>query len=424
MKTQLAKIMVSAVATLTLLMGCSSPAGTTDAGDETGNLRVWFMQNSISDDGQKWLVDEFAKQHPGSTLEIETQQWDGIVAKLQTSLASPDQTPDVVEFGNTKVGTFANVGALADLTDMYDKLGGEDLIQSFIGAGTVDGKRYAYPLYAGVRVIYYRKDLFEQAGVRAPTTLAELNDVAKRVQATNTGGRRDFKAIYLPAAETHALEGWLFTHGANYAAKDGDTWAGTLTSPESQAALTQLQELWSDSSLGTFDSSDARRSPWVPYNNSEVAMFTGLPFVESELSPAMKKVTGVFALPPATAGGVGRSFSGGSSIGISAGSAHPNLAKDALELIYSDTFQTKLATDLGWTPGNTRYASALPDGLVPAKLQVDIARNSVLTPPAENWAIVESDNVPADMYAAIARGGSVATIAEQTDAKIEKVLNG
>lgn len=30
MKTQLAKIMVSVVATLTLLMGCSSPAGTTD----------------------------------------------------------------------------------------------------------------------------------------------------------------------------------------------------------------------------------------------------------------------------------------------------------------------------------------------------------------------------------------------------------
>lgn len=415
------KLLVGVVA-LALLLGCSSTGGPA-AGEEDARIRVWFMEDSVSEEGQKWLVDEFASAHPGSTLEIEVQQWDGIVAKLQTSLASPDQTPDVVEFGNTKVGTFANVGALADLTDLYADLGGDDLIQSFIDAGTVDGQRYAYPLLAGARVVYYREDLFEQAGVEVPTTLSELSEVAEEVQEAGAEDEPGFRAIYLPAGDTHALEGWLFSHGSNYARQEGDTWVGTLSTPEGRAALEQLQDLWDGFSLGTFDSTDTRRSPWAPYNNGEVAMFLGLPFAESELSSAMSGRTGVFALPPAAEGGVGRSFSGGSSIGISAQSSHPELAADALRLIYSEQFQTALAADLGWTPGNTRYASALPDGLVPAELQVEIARNSVLTPPAESWAIVESDNIPADLYATVARGGSVAAVTEETDAKIEQVLN-
>jgi N,N'-diacetylchitobiose transport system substrate-binding protein len=161
----------------------------------------------------------------------------------------------------------------------------------------------------------------------------------------------------------------------------------------------------------------------VPYNNGEVAMFAGLAAASNSLTPDKKDVTGVIASPPVDAGGVAHSFSGGSSIGISANSQHPGLAKDALKLIFSKTFQTKMAADSGWIPGNTSYSSALPKSMASAQLQGEIAKQSKLTPAAENWAIVEGDNVTADFYAELAKGADIDQTAKATDAKIEDILN-
>ena len=77
-------------------------------------------------------------------------------------------------------------------------------------------------------------------------------------------------------------------------------------------------------------------------------------------------------LPPVEAGGAGHQFLGGSNVGISANSSR-RLAKEAMKLILSEDFMTQLAEDSGWVPGNSTFASAIPDGLVDAQLQQDIA---------------------------------------------------
>src|SRR5690606_20977418 len=132
------------------LAACSSNESSSDA-DATGTVRLWVMEGSLSDESQQYLVDEFAEANPGSELKIEVQQWDGIVSKLQTSLASKNESPDLVEIGNTQTTTFTSVGAFADVTDLKETLGGDDLIPSFVDAATIDDKIYAYPLYAGAR---------------------------------------------------------------------------------------------------------------------------------------------------------------------------------------------------------------------------------------------------------------------------------
>ncbi len=65
-----------------------------------------------------------------------------------------------------------------------------------------------------------------------------------------------------------------------------------------------------------------------------------------------------------------------------------------MKLILSEDFMTQLAEDSGWVPGNTTFASAIPDGIVDAELQQQIAETSALTPAAPNWAIVEGNNIP------------------------------
>ena len=142
-----------------------------DVGSITGQtVRVWFMEGSISDEAIAHLEEAFKEAHPENSLVVEIQPWDGIDAKLQTSLASASESPDLVETGNTNSSIYTSIGAFAPLDDIYEDLGGDDLIQSFVEAGRWDDQLLAVPLYAGARGIFYRQDLFEAAGIAQPAT--------------------------------------------------------------------------------------------------------------------------------------------------------------------------------------------------------------------------------------------------------------
>ena len=51
---------------------------------------------------------------------------------------------------------------LVDLSDAQGDLGGDDLVDSLVEAGTYDGQFYGVPYYGGARIVVYRKDLFQK----------------------------------------------------------------------------------------------------------------------------------------------------------------------------------------------------------------------------------------------------------------------
>lgn len=409
-----------------LLAACGGGSGSSASGggSATGDLRVWFMKDSVSDTAMDWLKKTFEAQNPGSTLTYEIQVWDGIVPKLQTSLASADSTPDIIELGNTQAPTFCAVGALEDLSGMESELGGSDLTQSLVELGSFEDKMYAAPFYAGSRIFFYRKDLFEAAGVSVPTTIAELTTAATTLQQANAA-TTGFSGLYLPGISWQSCIAWLFTNGALLAKQDGDTWKGGLSSPEGQASLAQLQELWkSGSTSGTVTDSTTASQPFVPFNTGETAMFFGfnwhLKSIDKALVDAGK--VGYFGFPPVTAGGVGKPFAGGSNVAISASSAKKDLAKKAMQLIFAKEFQEYFATEGGWVPGNLKYAAALGSDEL-STLTTAAVKNSVGTPAAKNWALVEGAKTVDDFYVAMGAGKDPVSLAAAADAAIEKVLN-
>ena len=413
-----------AVTLIALLAGCSTSTAS-GGGAETADLRVWMMNNSVSEPARDWLKATFEEQHPGSTLTIEIQQWDGIVSKLQTSLASAESTPDIIEFGNTQAPTFASVGALLSLDDMKKDLGGDSLTQSLVELGSYDGTMYAAPFYAGSRLFYYRKDMFKAAGVAVPTTIDELTAAAATLQKANAPTIPNFSGMYLPGISWQQALAWQFTNGSRLATEEGGTWKGALSSPESQKALSQLQEVWqTGSTAGTITDGVIAEQPWLPFNSGETAMFFGYNWHLDKIDPALieSDKVGYFGFPAAEVGGVGSPFAGGSNIAISAKSKNQDLAKDALALIFSKPFQEFFATEGGWVPGNLDYATALGDDEL-AVLTTDAVRNSVGTPAAENWALVESARVIEDFYVAIASGGDIKALAAAADERLTSLLN-
>ena len=128
----------------------AAPATTAGEADSGGGdtLRLWLNGTDTPDELVDYAIAEFAKIHPDVNVELERQQWTGIVEKLTTALSGSD-APDIVEFGNTQAQTFEAAGAVIDLTDRAEELGGDDFLQSLLEAGTYDGSLYAVPYYAG-----------------------------------------------------------------------------------------------------------------------------------------------------------------------------------------------------------------------------------------------------------------------------------
>ncbi len=147
--------------------------------------------------------------------------------KITAALASND-APDVIESGNTQVAQFAESGGLLDLSDKVDELNGKDWLKGLAEPGGVRGKQYGIPYYAANRVVIYRTDLFEKAGIDAKTIKTRDQWIAA-TEKLNKGGNQ---GIYLPGQTWYALAGFVWDEGGDLATESGDKWKGSLDTPE------------------------------------------------------------------------------------------------------------------------------------------------------------------------------------------------
>jgi ABC-type glycerol-3-phosphate transport system substrate-binding protein len=394
-----------------------------DAALEPGDLRLWVNGGDTPAEMREWLIATFEEQNPGSTLTIEEQAWDGLVERLTTSLASPTESPDVVEIGNTQAPTFTNVGAFLPLTDaQLAELGGNDLLPGFVEAGTANGVVSAVPLYAGSKVVFYRTDLFEAADLEVPATLDEF--VAAAEALTEASDDPNFSGFYFPGADWRNAVAFVWDAGGDLAVQEGDQWVGDLSSPESMAGLEVVERLFAQSNAAK-DGDEAEA--WIPWCADEVGMLSAPgwaywviqdPDAGCPETDAAENL-GVFALPGSN--GAAPVLLGGSNIAISAQSQHPELAYELLKLILSDEFQTQYA-EAGLTPAKLSLTSAMEDNERNAAA-IEAAATAKLTPPAEKWATVEGARILEDFFVGIATGGDVEQLAADADAAITAALN-
>jgi N,N'-diacetylchitobiose transport system substrate-binding protein len=234
----------------------TDPATIVGGTGEGGELRLWLNGGDTPDDFVKFAIGEFNKAHPDVKVTFERQQWTGIAEKLTTSLASSD-SPDVIELGNTQAQAFEAAGALKDLTADKAALGGDDLLQSLVEAGTYDGKFYGVPYYAGARVILYRKDLFAKSGLSVPTTIDEMMAAATKLKADNAS-TANFSGMYLPGKNWFAALPFIWVNGGDIAVQDGSAWKGALASDKSVQGLTEFQKFIQETSGAPKDGDDSK----------------------------------------------------------------------------------------------------------------------------------------------------------------------
>jgi len=398
-------------------------AASGDGGPDKAEIRVWLNGTDTPQEARDWLKTTFEKDHPGSTLTIEQQEWEGLVERLTTSLSSDSETPDVVEVGNTQAPTFTAAGAFSDVSDDLGDWGGDDLLPGFVEGAQVDGKTYAVPYYAGSKYIFYRKDLFEAAGISVPTTMDEFVQAAIDLKAANPQPA-NFSGFWLPGQDWRNGVAFVWDAGGDLAVKDGDEWTGALSTPESVAGLETVQKLMEQASGAAKDGNE--ENPQTPFCAGEVGMLSAPGWVKGLIEdpetgcPDMVADLGVFALPGSD-GEPAPVLLGGSDIAISAKSENQDLARDVVGLMLSDDYQGLMAA-AGLTPAKSSLSSELGDDEF-AQATIAAASNAKLTPAAPGWAEVEGSRVLEDLFVDIATGGDVEELATAADEKITEQLN-
>lgn len=190
-------------------------AETTAAGSgEKVKLSVSVWDNE-STPQFKSVANAFMEKYPNVEVELLDTQSAEYNNKLTVMLAGGDADPDVIMIKEPESQvTMKEKNQLLDLTDYIQK----DSINLDIYAGAaeqlqMDGKQYTLPYRKDWYVLYYNKDLFDQAGVEYPSddmTWEEYEELAKKM----TGGEGGNK-VY--GTHNHI---WM-AMVANWAVQDG-----------------------------------------------------------------------------------------------------------------------------------------------------------------------------------------------------------
>lgn len=450
----LAALTTAAALTLTACGGSGSPAAsdapastgaaTSSASNADKSITLWLAGGDTPDELRTYLKDTF-KTKTGATLKIEEQAWGDLVTKMTTALPDANNTPDVVEMGNTQSPTFTNIGAFTDLTDMYQELGGDKLIPSFVEAGAVDGKNFTLPYYAGSRYLFQRADVWKEAGVETPTTLEEFNTAVKTIAEKNPRDIKNFSGFFLGGQDWRNGISWIFANGGELAKKEGENWVSTLADANTLKGLAQLQDLQKHASKAPSDAKDA--APWLYINDADQILDDeGKPTGKTSLSAATIMAPGwahwsigdlvkkdgkdvrewndtkfSTLVLPGNDGKPAPVLAGGSNIGISAKSQNQDLAKELMRIIFSSEYQDMLGKN-GLGPANSDNNASLGDDQF-AKAAIASASNSKLTPAAPGWAAVESSMILEEFFGKIRDAADLEALAKEYDAKISPMLN-
>ncbi|MDC7222365.1 MAG: extracellular solute-binding protein [Spirochaetales bacterium] len=114
------------------------------------------------------LSSEYQKQNPHVEIVWRFMDESVLRDRLLSDLALNDGKFDIMTIGAFEAPIWAQRGWLMELEDFDADYDPDDLIESIRNALSYEGSLYALPFYAESSMLYYRTDLFEQAGITMP----------------------------------------------------------------------------------------------------------------------------------------------------------------------------------------------------------------------------------------------------------------
>jgi N,N'-diacetylchitobiose transport system substrate-binding protein len=413
------RLRVVVTAALAIALAVAAATASASSGRQQANkLTVWLQVDAQSGwpDVVAAANQQFQQQNPGWTVSVQYQNWTDHLQKFDATIAGND-TPDVIEMGNTEMTKYMAAGAFADLTGSKSQF---DNSANWLGglakSGMYGGKVFGVPYYAGSRVITYRSDLFTKAGIKKPpASLAEFQADLVKVGSMQKSVK-GFAPLYVGGEDWYSALSFVFDYGGSIATTHAHKWVGTLNSPQSIAGLTAFKNFFNATqgkATATLDGTNP--FPYTVFSQGQTAANYGPAWYSCCTGAKYKAATAQFVMPSHTAGKPMPGFLGGSDLAVP---AQTNSKSQATQWIadFTSTANEKALEAKGNIPNATN--------LLGESVNERAAARSWFVPQAKHWVDVENGNILKTMLSQILTGQlSVKQAATVASLNIAQTLN-
>lgn len=257
LKKSLGCLTVSAIFA-TAVIGCSSstPASTTESeGDEKVEFSFSFWGSTEEKDSYLKLIDEFHKQHPNITIK-PLYIPDDYPTKLN-AMAASNSLPDIAKMQSGQIFPFYKSNKFLDISPLHESNQIAKKLD-YVGYKNADGKAFGYSSNNEIIMMFYNKELFDEAKVPYPPANAknawtwdEFIDAAKKLTKDRNGkhpGESGFDPDNISTygvnitRNTNNIQPFLLSNGGGIVSPEADRKI-LLDSPASIDALQKIADL-------------------------------------------------------------------------------------------------------------------------------------------------------------------------------------
>ena len=338
-----------------LLVACGGKKDDTSASEN--ELTVYV------DNGYKAYMEEAAKafeKESGTKVTIKTGDALGGLDKLSLDNQS-GKAPDVMMAPYDRVGGLGNDGQLAEVTLNKDSKT-DKTTESLVTNG---GKVYGAPAVIETLVLYYNKDLIQEA----PKTFGELEELAKDSKYDFAGEAGKNTAFLADWTNFYYAYGLLSGNGGYVFGKDGtDPKDIGLNNQGAIDGIEYAKTWYAKWPKGLQDTQGAANFIQTQFQEGKTAAIIDGPWKAASLKEA-KVNYGVATIPTLPNGKAYSAFGGDKAWVIPAGANHPEAAQKFVDFLTSTDQQKALYDKTNEVPANTEareYAVGKNDELTAA----------------------------------------------------------
>lgn len=314
--------------------GCSKGSGD-EVKSEDGKtvITVWAWDVALMQ--LEDAAAQFEKTHDNVEFKFEEMGTDQIYDKLSTSLATGNGIADVIAVEGSVLAGYASKFPDGFL-DMSDVVNADDFLSVKMGEVSFGEKIHAFPWDAGPMGTFYRKDYFEQAGVKAEdiVTWDDFIEAGKKVVATcKTPNGDPVKMLPIRPTKPSIYSTISSELGISTFDKDGKT---VVNSEISIQAMELTKKIYDSGIALDFNGWDEYEGTVVNESVATIPEAVWMIGTIKDKAPDTAGKWGVMNLPKVTADGSSGAANGGSVLTVNAKTADPELTKEFVKFAMTD----------------------------------------------------------------------------------------
>lgn len=344
-RARLPIVAAASIALISALTACGASGGSRSSG-ESVRLRFLFPEySSKTAPLMKQMVDDFNAANNGKIkVSLELAPWDKMHDKLAVTMGS-GQAPDVFGYATRWISEFAGLKQLAPLDSRLTGDFKASFNQKVLEAGTFQGKTYGIPVAVSARLLFYRTDLFQKAGLQPPKSWEDLKKAA-----VATSDPPKVYGLGVPASGIEVdtfFDYFLYNNGGDILDAQGKS---MLSNPESVEALQFLTDLVKAGGTEPKPTGFTREQIIENFKAGQLSMYPTGPWLNAMIkadNPSLKFAVVPF---PTNNGKPQKTVSVTDSLGMSALSQHQAEAWKFIQFMYQPKYRQAFDEGEGMLP--------------------------------------------------------------------------